>query len=69
MIQLTQKEKADRFDSLQTAFKVAQEFYERRRADADNKYRNTTLGLLNGYYKGLSDGYGSILDDLERWMV
>lgn len=69
MIQLTQKEKADRFDSLQTAFKVAKKSYERHRADADNKYRNITHGVISAYNKGLSDGYGRILDDLERWMV
>lgn len=69
MIQLTQKEKADRFDSLQVAFKVAKESYERRRADADNKYMNIILNVLMAYNKGLSDGYGRILDDLERWMV
>lgn len=69
MIKLTQKEKADRFDALQTAFKVAKESYERLRTDADNKYRNITLNVLSAYNKGLSDGYGRILDDLERWMV
>lgn len=69
MIKLTQKEKADRFDSLQVAFKVAKTSYKRRKTDADNKYRNITLNVLSAYNKGLSDGYGRILDDLERWMV
>lgn len=69
MIRLTEKEKADRFDSLQTAFKVAKKSYEQRRADADNKYRNIILNVPRAYNKGLSDGYGCILDDLERWMV
>lgn len=67
MIRLTEKEKADRFDSLQTAFKVAKESYERRRADADKRYRDATP--IGAYNKGLSDGFGYILDDLERWMI
>lgn len=60
MIRLTEKEKADRFDSLQTAFKVAKESYERRRADADNKYRNITLNVLSAYNKGLE------VDDMNK---
>ena len=67
MIRLTEKEKADRFDSLQTAFKVAKESYERRRADADKRYRDATP--IGAYNRGLSDGFGYILDDLERWMI
>lgn len=39
MIHLTEKEKADRFDALQTAFKVTKDNYERLRADCDRRYR------------------------------
>lgn len=67
MIRLTEKEKADRFDALQTAFKVSKGYYERMRADADRRYIDA--GPIGAYNKGLSDGYGRILDDLERWMV
>ena len=67
MIILTEKEKADRFDALQTALKCTKESYERRRADADKRYRDATP--IGAYNKGLSDGFGYIIDDLERWIV
>ncbi len=67
MIHLTEKEKADRFDSLQVAFAYTKENYERRRKDAEKRYRDAST--IGAYNKGLSDGFGYIIDDLERWMI
>ena len=66
MIHLTEKEKANRYDSLQVAIKHTKEMYERRRKDADQRYRDATP--IGAYNKGLSDGFGYIIDDLERWV-
>ena len=67
MIVLTDKEKADRFDALQAAFKHTKQMYEKRREDAEKRYKEATV--IGAYNKGLSDGYGYIIDDLERWIV
>ena len=67
MIHLTEKEKADRFDALQAAFRITKDSYELLRADADRRYRGADV--IGAYNKGLSDGYGKIIDDLERWIV
>ena len=72
MIQLTQKEKADRFDALQAAFSLAHSNYTKRKTDAENRYEKSTgLGVspIGAYNKGLADGYLSILADLERWTI
>lgn len=66
-IHLTEKEKADRFDSLQVAFQHTKEMYEKCRRDADKRYHDASV--IGAYNKGLSDGYGYIIDDLERWMI
>lgn len=67
MIHLTEKEKADRFDALQTALKITRDGYIRLRKDADLRY--TEASVIGAYNKGLSDGYRRILDDIERWIV
>ena len=68
MIHLTKDEKADRFDALQAAFRHTKEMYEERRRDANEK-RTVYSGALYAYNVGLSDGFGYIIDDLERWIV
>ena len=65
MIHLTEKEKADRYDALQVVIKHTMEMYKKRRKDADKRYREASI--IGAYNKGLSDGFGYILDDLERW--
>lgn len=65
MIKLTKDEKASRYDALQTAIKYTIESYKRRREDADKRY--TDASVIGAYNKGLSDGFGYILNDLERW--
>lgn len=67
MIHLTQKEKADRFDALQMAFQITNEHYLRRKEEADKRTDRTDL--IGAYNKGISDTCGSILADLERWIV
>ena len=67
MINLTVKEKADRFDALQAAFRHTKEMYEKRRNDAGKRYKDASV--IGAYNKGLSDGFGYIIDDLERWLV
>ena len=64
MIKLTKEEKASRYDALQIALNHLKESYQRRRADAEKRYKDATV--LGAYNKGLSDGFGYILDDLER---
>lgn len=64
MIKLTKEEKASRYDALQSALNHLKESYQRRRADAEKRYKDATV--LGAYNKGLSDGFGYILDDLER---
>lgn len=67
MIHLTEKEKAERFDALQGAFRITQDGYIRLKNDADVRY--TEASLIGAYNKGLSDGYKRILEDIERWIV
>lgn len=51
MIHLVEKEKADRFDFLQVAFKHTKEMYEKRRKDADQRYRDASV--IGAYNKGM----------------
>lgn len=60
---LTQKEKADRYDSLQTAFKYTKERYEDRRSEA----QKLIPGIIGIYNKGLADAYTCMIEDIERW--
>jgi hypothetical protein len=65
--EMTEREKADRFDALQAAFRITRDNYIRLREDADLRY--TEASVIGAYNKGLADGYGRIIDDLERWIV
>jgi len=67
MITLTEKEKADRFDALQTAFLITQKRYTAQKLDATSKYRDASI--IGAYNKGLADAYEQVLDDLERWII
>ena len=67
MIHLTEKEKADRFDALQGAFRFTRDGYIRLQKDAEARY--TEASVIGAYNKGLSDGYKRILKDIERWIV
>lgn len=67
MIHLTEKEKADRFDALQAAFRATRDGYIRLQKDADLRY--TEVSVIGAYNKGLADGYGHMIKDLDRWIV
>lgn len=67
MINLTQKEKADRYDALQMAIKITLEGYRRRRDEHDRQYREAQdVGVIGAYTKGLSDAFSHVITDLER---
>lgn len=71
MSTLTRKEKADRFDSLQTAFKYTREIYKRLKKDADERKERhgDAAALLGAYDRGLSDAFERIIEDLDRWIM
>jgi len=63
MIRLTEKEKADRYDALQTAFKYTKERYADRKSEA----QKDNSGIIGAYNKGLADAYAYMIEDIERW--
>lgn len=65
MIRLTEKEKASRYDALQTTLHYAKERYEDRQSEAEGKYNGGDL--IGAYNKGLADAYDYIIQDIERW--
>ena len=68
MIKLTTQEKAERYDALQMAIKITLENYKKHRSGYDRQYREAQdLGLVGAYTKGLSDAFGHVIADLERW--
>ena len=62
---LTEKEKASRYDALQTTFKYAIERYQDRQSEAEGHYNGPDP--ISAYNKGLADAYGFIIKDLEMW--
>lgn len=67
MIHLTQKEKADRFDTLQSAFQFTKHNYNGRQIEAAKRIKGGDV--ISAYNKGLSDAYIGFIEDLERWIV
>lgn len=65
MIHLTEKEKASRYDALQTTLRYAKERYEDRQSEAEGKCNGGDP--ISAFNKGLADAYGYILQDIERW--
>lgn len=66
MIKLTQKEKADRYDSLQTAIKYTLKNWEEAREKClTSDYE--VLDFAKIYNKGLADGYQRAINTLELW--
>ena len=66
---LTAKEKAARYDALQTAIKYTIKGYRKRSAEANERYKEgATISIIGAYNKGLSDGYNFAISDLERWI-
>lgn len=66
-IHLTEKEKADRFDALQVAFKYTKEQVDERRRMCNQRYSDSSV--IGAYNKGLFDGYGYFIEALERWLI
>lgn len=71
MSALTTKEKADRFDSLQLAIKMAAKRYEDQKKTAEKNLERYTTGAdaIAGFIKGSAEAYGEFLEDLQRWIV
>lgn len=68
---LTTKEKADRFDSLQLAIKLAAKRYEDQKKSAEENLKRYTVeaDAIAGFLKGSAEAYGEFLEDLQRWIV
>ena len=66
MIHLTQKEKADRFDALQEAFKFTRDTYRRR---LDDGYDDEIIDLVFAYNTGYTAATHQFIDILEGWIV
>ena len=68
MIHLTQKEKADRYDAIQSAIKFMIEVYSHRCEEAKKKYwEDEKPGTIAAYRKGTIDTYSAVITDIERW--
>lgn len=68
---LTTKEKADRFDSLQIAMKMAVQRYkgQKRRSETSYGCYTTEVDAIGGFLKGQIEAYGEFIEDLQRWIV
>lgn len=62
MATLSTKEKAARYDALQTAIDIMIDIYKRREQDAKAKYTDTTI--IGVYSKGLADAYKETIKTL-----
>lgn len=65
MIHLTQKEKADRYDSLQTALEYTIKRYKERQKECEGRYGSADV--IGAYNKGQADTYKTIIEDMETW--
>lgn len=64
---LTEKEKANRYDALQTAIKYTLEKCKKYRESEDSQYFAYRGSIPGAYHKGQSVAYEQIISDLERW--
>lgn len=71
MIQLTNKEKAERWDALQTAIRYTAKAYRTRRDECQKNYESygADTGILGAYNKGMADAFGQVAEMLERWQA
>lgn len=67
MINLTKKEKAARYDALQTAIKYTIKAFKRRKTEGMKNYE--AYGALNigAYNLGMAQAFGQAIEALERW--
>lgn len=68
---LTTKEKADRFDSLQLAIKLAARRYTDQKKTAEENLKRYTaeVDAIAGFLKGSAEACGEFIEDLQRWIV
>ena len=64
---MTLKEKADRYDVMQTTLAVALENYHIKIINATK--RCVEKSYIGAYNKGLADAYTQAAEDIERWIV
>lgn len=71
MIRLTAKEKAERWDALQTAIRYTAKAYRTRRDECQKNYEayGADTGVLGAYNKGMADAFGQVAEMLERWQA
>lgn len=70
MIQLTEKEKAARFDALQVALKVTKDRYSEREKKSRKVFKKSNeLTELTAFEYGQAEAYKIVINDLERWIV
>ena len=67
-MELTQKEKADRYDSLQTAIKWTIRLYEERIAEMRISEKGEGTKLIGFYNSGYISGMKSAIEDMEKWV-
>lgn len=67
MIKLTNKEKAVRYDAIQTAIKYTVETYKGRAEEAAENNRKHKDSILSAYDLGVSETLKGVILDLERW--
>ena len=65
---MTQREKADRYDSLQLAFRFERDVLAERIKELRAKEVANSLSL-GAYNMGRADGFESVLKDIERWII
>ena len=65
---LTKEEKANRYDSLQTAIKLTIKQYRKRKTELKNDGRNGRMPLLAAFNEGEILGITKAIEDMERWV-
>ncbi len=63
---MTNKEKADRYDSLMVAFKHTEKMYRNRKRESLG-YMCDSHGVILGYHRGRADAYDEFIELVERW--
>lgn len=59
---ITTREKAKRYDAIQSALKFHIDTYSQRKREALNRYRDTDV--IGAYNKGMADAYRDMLQTL-----
>lgn len=67
MIVLSEEEKANRYDALQTAIKYTLDRYKKEKKSADSEYDSNRIEIFGAFHKGRAAAYEEIISDLKRW--